>query len=137
MKKWYRLMEKTGTCLIPGTHFILTNFSMSEGKRPVRIDPEKTPRKQPSSSQSPRRRLFSIPGLRSAQLGFKTLFCVGFVGGVLLELFKLHVAIRGQTFFDFVERKDANDKWNLLTNEEKRDLLIKHGKEHLIEGLNL
>ena len=130
-------MQKSEDLCSPGTNFILTNFSMSEGKRPVRIDPEKTLRKQPPSSRSAGRRLFSIPGLSSGQFGLKTLFCLGFVGGVFLELFKLHVAVRGQTFFDFVERKDANDKWNLLTNEEKRDLLIKHDKEHLIEGLNL
>lgn len=64
------------------------------------------------------------------------LFCVSVVGGICMELFRLHVEVRGQTFFDYIERKYAREKWYGLTAEEKVERLRAHGgKEHLIDGL--
>ena len=53
--------------------------------------------------------------------------------GVLAELFRLKGEVRGQTYYDFIERKKSNDVWNNLEYDEKVEILTKHGKSHLIQ----
>ena len=116
---------------------------MTDGKRPIKLDEERvSPFESKKSGLQSIKSGFSrifLPksALHRPKIGLVQVFCVGFMAGIFIEIFKLHVAVRGQTFYDFVERKDASAKWKELTEQERRELLIKHGKEHLIEGLNL
>ena len=115
---------------------------MSGGKRPTKLAPD-TPTVKSTVlvdklyKASLTRRLLLRSGVLNRRVGAGLLFCLGFVGGTCVALFQLHVAVRGQTFYDFIERKGARFMWEEMSERERRDLLVKHGKEHLIEGLNL
>lgn len=105
--------------------------SSMTGKRPSRL--------QPGQSVSVRnagflRSILIKTGAHKIKIRLPHVFVIGFLGGVFVELFKMHVAVKGQTYYDFVERKDARQKWDKMGDEEKRGLLIKYGKEHLIES---
>ena len=57
--------------------------------------------------------------------------------GTVIEMFRLTFAVRGQTFFDFIERKDVTARWQALSEQEQAVFLRKHGKDHLIQSGSL
>ena len=115
------------TCFIPQSTVSLTRMGGPK-LRPPRVDP---------ALSTPRAKLAVIDWL--ARIVHRYPYPVAVVGGYTvgfaLSLFRMNVEARGQTFYDFVERKASRSAWEELGYEEKVRLLKKHGKDHLIEGL--
>ena len=107
---------------------------MSAVKRPLRPAKLNVETTTSSSGRGSSRLINLISSLRTTAYRPAIMFLGGLIMGTGIELFRLTVAVRGQTFFDFVERKDITARWMELSEGEREVLLRKHGKEHLIKG---
>ena len=60
------------------------------------------------------------------------IFAVGVLGGLFVALFRIHVEARGDTFYDFIEKKGAWERWEIISDEQKKEILVRKGREDLL-----